>query len=237
MKQQGGLDVLVSSSKFEQANRYATLMLVDAMSCYAIRYIRYENASSPSLALFLCTRSRTWAFPSKRTPRNRFFSPQHTFPTLLIRSRLQLPIWNRTLARPLSRRSHTPNQRRRTRRHTRRTPPLTGKVTRILNTLSHLPPALTRLSIPPLIFRLFTTHIPRRRILTPRMLKVFLSASFDGTFVVRVKTNSTACISADALAILGVRACAGGCAVFEEEVEEFVFDGEMGGLAELLEGG
>jgi hypothetical protein len=69
------------------------------------------------------------------------------------------------------------------------------------------------------------------------MLKVFLSASFDGTFVVRVKTNSTACISADALAVLGVGACAGGCAVFEEEVEEFVFDGEMGGLAELLEGG
>jgi hypothetical protein len=47
MKQQGGLDVLVSSSKFEQANRYATLMLVDAMSCYAILHIRHKKCFIP----------------------------------------------------------------------------------------------------------------------------------------------------------------------------------------------
>lgn len=69
------------------------------------------------------------------------------------------------------------------------------------------------------------------------MLEVFFTAAFDGAFVVRVETYSSSCVSADALAVFGVGACAGGCAVFEEEIQEFVFDGEVGGLAELLQGG
>jgi hypothetical protein len=197
------------------------------MLCHAIHSLR--NASFPPLAfsIYSHAHSRTRTLPSKRTPRNRLFRPQHTFPTLLVR-RPQLPIRLRTLTASLSPRRTTPNQRRRTRRHTRRTPLLTRKVTRILNTLPHTLPPRTSFPIPSFILCLslcLTTQIPQRRVSTPRMLQILFSTSFDGTFIIRVKPNSTTSISAYALAILCIRACAGGCTVFEEEIEEFVFDG------------
>jgi hypothetical protein len=202
------------------------LMLCYAMPCYTLA----GNCFFSSFAcLVLCSHvhSQTRTPSSKRTSRNRLFRPQHTFPALFLR-RAQLPVRLRTLTTSLPSRRTTPNQRRRTRRHTRRTPLPTRKVTRILDTLPHTLPPSTSLSITPLIFRLslfLSTHIPQRRISTSRMLKIFLSASFDGAFVVRVKANSATGISADALAVLCIGACAGGCAVFEEKVEEFVFDG------------
>jgi hypothetical protein len=69
------------------------------------------------------------------------------------------------------------------------------------------------------------------------MCEILFASALDGAFVVRIEANSSTRISAHALAVLSVRACASGCAVFEEEIQEFVFDGEVGGLAELLEGG
>ena len=69
------------------------------------------------------------------------------------------------------------------------------------------------------------------------MCEIFFAAAFDRAFVVRVEAYPSSRISAHALTVFSIRACTGGCAVFEEEIQEFVFDGEMRGLAELLEGG
>jgi hypothetical protein len=198
------------------------MLMLMLMLCYAMPYYTFAGNCFfvPFACLVLCSHahSQTWTLPSKRTPWYRLFRPQHTFSTLLLR-RAQLPIRLWTLTASLSRRRATPNQRRRTRRHTRRTPLLTRKIARILNALSHVLPPSTSLSITPLILRLLLApHIPRRRISTPRMLKILLSTSFDRTFIIGIKANSTTCISAYALAILCVRACTGGCAVLEEKV-------------------
>jgi hypothetical protein len=220
---------LLFISKYESI-AMLMLMLCYAMLCYAIPYYTLaENcffSSFARLILYSHANLQTRTLPSKRTPWDRLFRPQHTLPALLIR-RSQLPIRLRTLTASLSPRRTTPNQWRRTRRHTGRTPLLTRKVTRILNTLPHILPPSTSLPIPPFILTFslcLTTHTPQRRISTSRMLQIFLSTSFDGTFIIGVKANSTACISADALAILCIGSCTGSCAVFEEEIEEFVFD-------------
>lgn len=55
-------------------------------------------------------------------------------------------------------------------------------------------------------------------IASSRMRKIFLSSSFDGGFVVRVKADSASGISAYALTVFGIGASTGCCGVFEEEV-------------------
>ncbi len=69
------------------------------------------------------------------------------------------------------------------------------------------------------------------------LVLVVLAASFDGAFVVGVETDSCACFAADPTALFAVGSGAGRGGFFEEEVEELVVDGEVGGLLELLEGG
>lgn len=65
---------------------------------------------------------------------------------------------------------------------------------------------------------------------------VVLAASFDGAFVVGIPSDSSSGFCAEALAVVLVTAGAGGGGFFEEEVEEFVGDGEVGLLLKLLEG-
>ena len=69
------------------------------------------------------------------------------------------------------------------------------------------------------------------------VLEVLLSAALDGTFVVGVEAYTQAGLAADTAAQLRVASCAHGAALGEEEGEEFVWDGKVGGLLELLEGG
>ena len=68
---------------------------------------------------------------------------------------------------------------------------------------------------------------------------VGLAAALDGAFVVGVEADFGCGFVAQADSVLGVGAGAGGAGggVGEEEVEEFVGDGEVGLLLELLEGG
>lgn len=76
----------------------------------------------------------------------------------------------------------------------------------------------------------------RRTARAPAVL-VILSAALDGAFVVRVPSDAAACFVTKTLAMLLVAAGAGGGGFLEEEVEEFVADGEVGLLLELLERG
>ena len=84
---------------------------------------------------------------------------------------------------------------------------------------------------------LFVSPILHMFMLMQFMLQIFLSSPLDRTLIIRIETHSPHCIMTKPLSVVFVRARAGGRAVFEEEVEEFVFDGEVGFLAELLEGG
>lgn len=66
---------------------------------------------------------------------------------------------------------------------------------------------------------------------------MIFSARFNWTFVEGIKPHFSSGCGADALSVLFVAAGAGCGGFFEEEVEEFVADGEVGLLLELLEGG
>lgn len=65
---------------------------------------------------------------------------------------------------------------------------------------------------------------------------IVLAASFEGAFVVRIPADSAAGVGAKTLAVLFVAAGASGSGFFEEEVQQFVANGEVGLLLELLEG-
>ena len=69
------------------------------------------------------------------------------------------------------------------------------------------------------------------------LVLILLSASLDGAFVVRVEPDSCAGLASDTTSFFSVTAGAGGGGFFEEEVEQFVVDGEVGCLLKLLEGG
>jgi hypothetical protein len=64
---------------------------------------------------------------------------------------------------------------------------------------------------------------------------IVFSTSFDRTFVVRVKSYAPTSLGAQAFSFLGVGiGGARGRGFGEKECEEFVGNGEMGGLLELL---
>ncbi len=66
---------------------------------------------------------------------------------------------------------------------------------------------------------------------------VLFAATLHGTFVVRVKAYPTASFASKTFSLLGVAiggSC--GCGFREEEGKEFIRNGEVGSLLELLEG-
>lgn len=76
---------------------------------------------------------------------------------------------------------------------------------------------------------------PRGTTRSPAVL-VVLAAALNGAFIVGIPAYTAAGFGAEALAMLLVAAGAGGGGFLEKEVEEFVADGQMGLLLELLEG-
>ncbi len=66
------------------------------------------------------------------------------------------------------------------------------------------------------------------------LVLVFLASSLDGALVVRIEPHAPPRFGPETFALFAVGA--GGGAFGEEEGEELVGDGEVGGLLELLEG-